>query len=168
MSPNSGMVCQFYRWEDQGLSDEGFGHSDTVKGWSQPSRLWAESDLSEQVSVSQNPLCSSNRRSAYEPWLLAWLQLLSSWPIGGPSEHLRIPAFKLSWLCDLEQFTRPLLFNFWNLKLFLDQLNKMVRMRGKHSKSSVRCQHRMSGVLAIRIAVICLYLFQTSSGHVHH
>ena len=44
----------------------------------------------------------------------------------------------------------------------------MVRMRGKHSKSSVRCQHPMSGVLAVRIAVICLYLFQTSSGHVHH
>ena len=144
---SSGMLCQFSGWEDQGLGDEGFGHSDTVKGWSWPGFCQPEPSASEQLCVSQNPLCSSNRRSIYEHLPLAWLRLLSSWPIGGPSEHLRIPAFKLSWLCDSGQFTRPLLlFNFWNLKHFLDQLNKMVRMRGKHSKSSGRCQHPMSGV----------------------
>ena len=161
------MVCQFYRWEDQGLGDEGFGHSDTVKGWYRPGFCQPEPSVSEQVSVSQNPLCSSNRRSTYEHLLLAWLRLLSSWPIGGPSEHLRIPAFKLSSLCDLGQLTRPLV-QFLKSKTLPRSTWQDGEDERQNSKSSVRCQHPMSGVLAVRIAVICLYLFQTSSGHVHH
>ena len=130
-------------------------------------------------SANQSPVCLSRSlsvrtHSAHQ--IGEALMSIYSWhgydfcPLDRSVDHQNTSEFQLSSChsCVTWDNSPDLSFNFWNLKHFLDQLNKMVRMRGKHSKPSVRCQHPMSGVLAVRIAVICLYLFQTSSGHVHH